>query len=40
MRKGIIMGDSFMDNYRKRKFLDENFKEEFDELEENEEETE
>ena len=27
------MGDSFMDNYRKKRFLDKNIEEEFDELE-------
>jgi len=32
MEKGIVMGDSFMDNYRKRKELEEEL-DEFDEEE-------
>jgi len=40
MRNRIIMGDSFMENYRKKRFLDKDFEEEFDEIEESEEEAE
>lgn len=36
MKNRVVMGDSFMDSYRKRRFLDEDFDEELEELDEEE----